>query len=60
LCARGVIASWGLSCSPENRRGAKGSIFVLETNLDTNVWSQIDGELIVKNSRNASKFKKSQ
>lgn len=44
----------------KNRRGAKGSIFVLETNLDTNVWEQIDGELIVKNSRNINKFKKSQ
>lgn len=42
----------------KNRRGNKGSIFVMETNLDTNVWSQIDGELIVKNSRNANKFKK--
>jgi hypothetical protein len=31
---------------------------VLETNLDTNVWNQIDGELIVKNSRNLGKFTK--
>lgn len=43
----------------KNRRGNKGSLFVFEVNLDTNVWSQIDGELIVKNSRNANKFKKS-
>lgn len=42
----------------KNRRGNKGSIFVLETNLDTNVWDQIDGELIVKNSRNITKYTK--
>lgn len=35
----------------KNRRGNKGHIFVSEVNLDTNVWQQIDGELIVKNSK---------
>lgn len=42
----------------KNRRGSKGSIFVLETNLDTNVWSQIDGELIVKKAKSAGFTKK--
>lgn len=42
----------------KNRRGAKGSIFVLETNLDTNVWEQIEGELIVKNAKNPVKYTK--
>lgn len=42
----------------KNRRGSKGSIFVLETNLDTNVWNQIDGELIVKNTKNTAKYNK--
>lgn len=43
----------------KNRRGSKGSIFVLETNLDTNVWNQIDGELIVKKTRSNKKYNKS-
>lgn len=35
----------------KNRRGDKGHIFVSEVNLDLNIWRQIDGELIVKNSK---------
>jgi hypothetical protein len=35
----------------KNRRGNKGHLFVMEVDLDTNVWEQIDGELIVKNSK---------
>jgi hypothetical protein len=42
----------------KNRRGNKGSIFVLETNLDTNVWNQIDGELIVKKTKSNTKYNK--
>lgn len=43
----------------KNRRGNKGHLFISEVNLDLNTWEQIDGELIVKNSRNVNKFKKS-
>ena len=35
----------------KTRRNSKGSIFVTETDLNQNIWNEIQGELIVKNPR---------
>lgn len=35
----------------KNRRGNKGHLIAMTVDLDANIWEQVDGELIVKNSK---------